>query len=102
MHAGLNEQKLARQFSSDGMPGGLNIITAKWVFSWKTDANGPIIKAMARLIARGFGQRFAVNYVETFADIPAMTSIKLVMTVAVQGGLPFITLTLPRLLHERK
>ena len=41
------------------MPKDVNVITAKWVFGWKTDANGLITKAKARLVARGFGQRYA-------------------------------------------
>ncbi|CAN0053474.1 unnamed protein product, partial [Sphacelaria rigidula] len=70
------------------IPKGVNIITAKWVFTWKPDANGAITKAKARLVARGFGQRYAVDYFETFAATPAMTSIKLVIAVAVQRGWP--------------
>ncbi|CAM9781770.1 unnamed protein product, partial [Sphacelaria rigidula] len=65
-----------------------HITTAKWVLSWKTDAKDAITKAKARLVARGFGQRFAVDYFETFASTPAMPSIKLVMAVAVQRGWP--------------
>ena len=50
--------------------------------------NGLITKAHARLVACGFGQRYAVDYFETFAATPAMSSIKLVMAVAVQEGWP--------------
>ena len=88
MRAELNGHETAGTFSSNDIPKNVNIITAKWVFSWKTDSRGLITKAKARLVARGFGQRFAVDYFETFAATPAMTSIKLVMAVAVQEGWP--------------
>ncbi|CAM9459048.1 unnamed protein product [Sphacelaria rigidula] len=87
MRAELNGHETAGTFSKGKIP-KVNIITAKWVFTWKTDANGTVAKAKARLVARGFGQRFAVDYFETFAATPAVTSIKLVMAVAVQREWP--------------
>ena len=88
MHAELEGHKSAGTFATDEIPQDVNVITAKWVFGWKTDAHGLITKAKARLVARGFGQRYAVDYFETFAATPAMSSIKLVMAVAVQEGWP--------------
>ena len=32
------------------------IISAKWVYSWKSDEFGNVVRATARLVARGFGQ----------------------------------------------
>ena len=37
-------------FSADVVPKGVNVITAKWVFTWKTDSDGCITKAKARLV----------------------------------------------------
>ncbi|CAM9967105.1 unnamed protein product, partial [Sphacelaria rigidula] len=88
MRAELNGHETAGTFSKGEIPKGVNIITAKWVFTRKTDSNGTVTKAKARLIARGFGQRFAVGYFETFAATPAMASIKLVVAMAVQRGWP--------------
>ncbi|CAN0012045.1 unnamed protein product [Sphacelaria rigidula] len=103
MRAELNGYETAGTFSNGKIPKGVNIITAKWVLTWKTDAKGTVAKAEARLVARGFGQRIAVDYFETFAATLAMTSIKLVMAVEVQRGWPhYITSTLPRLLYEPK
>ncbi|CAM9822354.1 unnamed protein product [Sphacelaria rigidula] len=48
MHAELNGHGTAGTFSSDEIPKGVNANTAKWVFSCKTDADGPITKAKAR------------------------------------------------------
>ena len=88
MHAELEGHKTAGTFATDETPKDVNVITAKWVFDWKTDANGLITKRKATLVARGFGQRYAVDYFETFAATPTMSSIKLVMAVAVQEGWP--------------
>ena len=53
-------------FSADVVPNGVDVITGKWVFAWKTDSDGYITKAKARLIASGFGQQLGVDYFKTF------------------------------------
>ena len=74
--------------SRENIPQGLNIISAKWVFPWKTYSNGFITKANVWLVARGFRHQPRVDYVETFAPIAAIQSIKLkvMLAVAVQEG----------------
>ncbi|CAM9762824.1 unnamed protein product [Sphacelaria rigidula] len=87
MQAELGGHESAGTFSIGPVPEGVKEISAKWVFDWKTDADGILTKAKARLV-RGFGQRFAVDYFETFAATPFMVSIKLVIAVAVQEEWP--------------
>ena len=75
-------------FSADVVPKGINVITAKWVFAWKTDSDGYITKAKARLVARGFGQQLGVYYFNTFAPTPTVSSIKVALAIAVQNDWP--------------
>ena len=63
-------------FSADVLPKGVNVITAKWVFAWKTDSDSYITKAKARLVTRGFGQELDVDYFNTFAPTPTVSSTK--------------------------
>ena len=72
-------------FSAHVVPKGVNVITAKWVFAWKTDSDGYITKAKARLVARGFGQQLGVDYFNTFAPNPTVSSIKVALAIAVQN-----------------
>ena len=72
-------------FSADVVPKGVNIITAKWVFAWKTDSDGFIKKAKASLVARGFGQQLGVDYFNMFAPSPTVSSIKVALAIAVQN-----------------
>ena len=65
MQAALGGHQEAGTFSVCNVPQGTNVISAKWVFCWKSDADGIITKAKAGLVARGFAQRFAVDYFKT-------------------------------------
>ena len=75
-------------FSADVVPKGVNVITVKWVFAWKTDSDGYITKAKVRSVARGFGQQLGVDYFNTFAPIPTISSIKVALAIAVQNDWP--------------
>ena len=79
-------------FSADVVPEGVNVITAKWVSTWKTDSGGLITKAKTRLVARGFGQRHGVDFFETFAATPSVSSIKVAIATAVMNGWPLFHL----------
>ena len=38
----------------DVVPGGVNVVSTRWVFAWKADKDVNIVKPKARLIAKGF------------------------------------------------
>ena len=40
----------------DVVPNGVNVVSARWVFAWKVDKDGNIVKPKARLVARGFSR----------------------------------------------
>ena len=72
-------------FSADVVPKAVNVITAKWVFAWKTGSDDYITKAKARLVARDFGQQLGVNYFNTFAPTPTESPTKVALAIAVQN-----------------
>ena len=37
------------------------MISAKWVYSWKVNELGHVVRAKARLVARGFAQREGID-----------------------------------------
>ena len=75
-------------FSADVTPKGVNIITAKWVFAWKNGSDGYITKAKMRMVARGFGQQLGVDYFNTFAPTPTVSSTIVALAIAVQNDWP--------------
>ena len=66
-------------------PGGVNVVSARWVFAWKVDKDSNIVKPKARLVARGFSQVHTVDFLETYAPAPAASSVKLLVAIAVRN-----------------
>lgn len=62
------------------------IVSSKWVFAYKFNANGDIIKRKARFVVRGFSQREGVDFTETFAPTAKFTSLMILFSVAVKKG----------------
>ena len=89
-------------FSVDVVPKGVNVITAKWVFAWKTDSDGYITEAKARWIARGFGQQLGMDYFNTFAPIPIVSSRKVALAIAVQNDWPVYHLNVKQAFVQAK
>ena len=64
-------------------PEGKSVVTSKWIYKIKHDADGSIEKYKARFVARGFSQKEGIDYEETFAPIARYTSIRSVLSLAV-------------------
>ena len=56
---------------------GTNIVDSKWVLKIKFDANGDVERFKARLVARGFSQKYGVNFSETFASVIKTSNVRL-------------------------
>ena len=69
----------------DVVPDGVNVVSARWVFAWKIDKDGNIVKPKARLVARGLSQVHTVDFLETYAPTPAASSVKLLVAIAVKN-----------------
>ena len=63
------------------------MIDAKWVYTWKVDEHGWVVKAKSRLVARGFKQREGVDLSETFAPTVSSFCVRLLSAIACECGL---------------
>ena len=63
-----------------------NVVGSKWVFKTKYLPDGSIDKHNARLVARGFTQRFGVDYEDTFSPVVKPATVRLVLSLAVSRG----------------
>lgn len=57
-------------------------LTTKWVFTLKKDNNGKIERYKARLVARGFEQRYGVDYGETFSPVVGIESVRALIALS--------------------
>ncbi|CAI7900758.1 unnamed protein product [Closterium sp. NIES-54] len=85
-------------------PPGANIVSGMWIFRVKRPP-GSLPAFKARYVARGFRQRKGVDFFQTFSPTPKMTTLRVMLHVAVQRdyelhSLDFSTTFLQGSLHE--
>lgn len=69
------------------LPPGKKTISCKWVFKTKFNGNGQIDSYKARLVARGFSQRYGEDYDETFAPVVKHETIRVLLAIAAKRKL---------------
>ena len=62
-------------------PKGANIVSNKWVFKMKRLLNGQIDRYKARLVVRGFSQKYSIDYEETFTLVVYLESLRILLIV---------------------
>ena len=60
-----------------------SVVTSKWIYKIKHDADGSVDKYKVRFVARGFSQKEGIDYEETFTPVSRYTSIRLVLSLAI-------------------
>lgn len=81
MDAELSSLRKAGTYELVPLPTDRNAIPSKWVFKTKRGADGLIKKYKARLVAQGCRQEYGVDYVETFAPVARLSSIRAVLAL---------------------
>ncbi|CAI7755512.1 unnamed protein product, partial [Closterium sp. NIES-53] len=64
-------------------PPGANVVDGMWIFRMKRPSGSPPF-FKARYVARGFSQREEVDFFQTFAPTPKMTTLRVLLHVAAQ------------------
>ena len=63
-----------------------SMVTSKWLYKIKHDADRSIDKYKARFVARGFSQKEGVDYKETFAPVARYISIRATSYISTKMG----------------
>ena len=82
--------KTTGTFVETEVPKGRKPVTSKWVFKWKVNEFGEVVKPKCRLVARGFTQVPGVDYDETFSPTPQASSVRLLITIALREKLDLL------------
>lgn len=64
------------------LPAGRTPVSCKWVFKLKLDKTGQVSRYKARLVARGFSQKYKIDYDETFSPTLRAETIRCLLILA--------------------
>jgi hypothetical protein len=62
-------------------PKGANLVSSKWVFDVKYNTDRSVNKFKARLVARGFSQKYGVDFEDTFAPTARYDTLRALMAI---------------------
>ena len=86
--AQLMEQKV---FELVELTSGMNVLDNKWVYKTKRHpTSGEVKKYRSRLVAKGFKERFGIEYFETFSSNVKMEVVRLLLAMATYYDLDII------------
>ena len=69
------------------VPENTNIVSCKWTYKIKRNIDGNIERCKARLVARGFSQKYGCDYDEVFAPVISQRTFRTLLSVAGAQGL---------------
>ena len=74
-------------FSTTGRGGRPQKTICKWALKHKKNEIARIVRLKARLVARGFSQIYGVDYLDTYASVVKLASIRILLAIAAIYGL---------------
>ncbi|KAE9021522.1 hypothetical protein PR002_g12226 [Phytophthora rubi] len=68
-------------------PVGVKVLTSKWVFVRKCNAQGQVERHRARITIKGCKQKYGLDFWETYAPVVCMEAVRLILLLALHYGL---------------
>ena len=68
------------------LPPGKHLVGSRWVYVVKQQSDGSLEWHKARVVAKGFTQKYDIDYQETFAPVAKMKTIRILLALAAHRG----------------
>ncbi|KAK8952504.1 hypothetical protein KSP39_PZI004609 [Platanthera zijinensis] len=75
-------------------PFDTDVVGCRWVFVVKFGPDGTVDRYKARLVAKGFTQTYGVDYFDTFSPVARLSTIRVLLSVAVNKDWPLSQLNI--------
>jgi len=82
MEAELNALSDNKTWTLVPLPSGKTAIGCRWVYKVKHKSDGTIDRYKARLVAKGYRQLEGLDFLDTFAPVAKLTTLRLLLAVA--------------------
>ena len=67
-------------------PLGCKAIGLKWIYKLKINCHGDLVRYKAIIMAKGYVQKYGINYEEVFAPVARVKIIRVLPAFAAQEG----------------
>ncbi|WVZ01920.1 hypothetical protein V8G54_022726 [Vigna mungo] len=82
MHAELDALQANNTWELTTLPPNKTVIGCRWIYKIKYNSDGSIERYKARLVAKGYNHIEGLDYLDTFAPVAKITTVRLLLAVA--------------------
>jgi hypothetical protein len=86
MHEELENSERNHVWTLVEHPRDVNVIGTKWIFKSKQEEDGEVVRNKACFVAHGFSQVEGLDFGETFAPVPRLEAIRILLAFAASKG----------------